>query len=333
MSTLRSYLMFDSAGSRNLWTNLFGFEEEESAGDVIFFWIFELFVVFGTVYWAWQWAQYIPRISDIVLPLGIANYVDVSFMFNDTLPYVNLGLIALFSVLGFLRVHRYAYMVAFLLLHMQFAARYVLGEIPHSSNILGMAILGLGIAFIAFRAPAHRRKFVLGYSYFFVGLGYTLAGFCKIIGTGLFWSDGRHLWMWIHEKGIDAFAKFGVLEFNWLQEAALSSFSVATLFLTIGLLSELAAVLMWWRPLRTPVVLAVIGLHVGIYLVMGIMFWITFGILILLALPWSRWIDAALPADMARRIRQRGSAAGYAINGKATAAPAEPAQAAGAERA
>lgn len=312
MNTLLSYLTFNDIGSWNLWKNLFAFDEEETAGDIVFFWIFELFIVGSTIYWAWHWAQYIPRISDIVLPLGIANYIDVSFMFNGTLPYVNLALIAGLSVLGLLRVHRYAYIGAFLLLHLQFASRYVLGEIPHSSNVLGMAILGFGLAFIVFQSAAHRRKFVLGYNYFFIGLGYTLAGFCKLIGTGIFWSDGRHLWMWIHEKGVDAFAKFGVLEFNWLQEAALSSFSVATLFLTIGLLSELAAFLMWWRPFRTPVVFAVLGLHVGIYLVMGIMFWITFLILILLALPWARWIDAVLPEDWAQRIRARADATGTA---------------------
>jgi len=328
MNTLLSYLTFDSAGSWNLWRNLFGFDEQETAGDIVFFWLFELFIVGSTMSWAWYWAQYIPRISDIVLPLGMANYIDVSFMFNGTLPYVNAALISGLAVLGLLRVHRYAYMGAFLLLHLQFASRYVLGEIPHSSNVLGMAVLGFALALIVFQRAAHRRKFVIGYNYFFIGLGYTLAGICKLIGTGMFWSDGRHLWMWIHEKGIDAFAKFGVLEFNWIQEAALNSFSVATLFLTIGLLSELAAVLMWWRPLRTPVVLAVIGLHVGIYMVMGIMFSITFAILILLALPWARWIDAVLPDAWAQRIRERAHAAPPAD----THAPRAP-QAAGAERA
>jgi hypothetical protein len=112
-----------------------------------------------------------------------------------------------------------------------------------------------------------------------------------------------------------------------MQELALSSFSVATLFLTIGLLSELAAVLMWWRPLRTPVVLAVLGLHVGIYMVMGIMFSITFAILVMLALPWARWIDAVLPDSWAQRIRERADAADPA-NAPAERTP----QATGAER-
>jgi hypothetical protein len=327
MNAFRSYLTFDSVGSWNLWHNLFGFEEEETAGDLLFFWLFELFIVGSTVSYAWHWAQYIPSISGVALPLGVANYIDVSFMFNSILPYVNLGLITTFALLGLLRVHRYAYMAAFLLLHLQFVARYVLGAIPHSSNVLGMAVLGFALALIVFQRAAHRRKFVLGYNYFFIGLGYTLAGFSKLVGTGIFWSDGRHLWMWIHEKGVDSFAKFGVLEFNWMQELALSSFSVATLFLTIGLLSELAAVLMWWRPLRTPVVLAVLGLHVGIYMVMGIMFSITFAILVMLALPWARWIDAVLPDSWAQRIRERADAADPA-NAPAERTP----QATGAER-
>lgn len=303
MKSLLSCLTFSSIESRNLWRNLFGFDEEETAGEILFVRLFELFIVGSTIYWAWHWATYIPRISDIVLPLGIANYIDVSFMFNETLPYINLTLIAGFLLLGFFRVYKYAYLIAFLLLHFQFAARYVLGEIPHSSNVMGMIVLGLALAMLVFQSAKHRRKFVIGYSYFFIGLGYTLAGICKIIGTGIFWSDGRHLWIWIYEKGIDDFAKFGVLEFNWVQEVALSSFSVATLFLTIGLISELLAFLMWWRPLRTPLVLAVIGLHIGIYVIMNIMFGITFLILILLALPWHRWIDAVLSDRAAARIR------------------------------
>jgi hypothetical protein len=50
---------------------------------------------------------------------------------------------------------------------------------------------------------------------------------------------------------------------------------------------------MWWRRFRTPALLAVIGLHVGIYWAMNIMFWITFYELILLALPGVVWFRLA----------------------------------------
>ena len=306
LQSLLPYVSFSSAGTRNLWTNLFDFERDETAGEIIFFRLFELFIVGATLYLAWSWGQYITRISDIVLPLGIAIYVDVSFMFGNALPLINAGLISALALAGFLRLSRYAYFAAFLLLHLQFATRYVLGEIPHSSNVLGMTLLGLSLAMLLFQNPRVRRRFTLGFTYFFIGLGYTIAAFCKFIGTGLFWSDGRHLWLWIHEKGIDGLALRGTLDFNLLQEVALASMTVATLFLTIGLLSELFAFLMWWRPLRTPLVLAVIGLHLGIYWIMDIMFTITFMQLILLALPWAVWIDRLVP-DTAKRLLLRGA--------------------------
>jgi hypothetical protein len=300
MKRLLAYLTFDSLGTWNLWDNLFAPDRAETLGDRLFFRLFELFVVGGTIYLAWYWGQYIPRISDIVLPLGIAQYVDPSFMYGTSLPYVNVGLITALVVLGYLRVSRYAYIAAFLLLHVQFAARYVLGEIPHSSNVLGMTLLGLALATLLFREASARRRFTFGFTYFFVGLGYTLAAFCKLIGTGPSWIDGRHLWMWIHEKSIDAFALTGELQFNLLQELALSNEWLATTMLTFSLMGELGAVLMWWRPLRTPAVLVVIGLHLGIYWIMNIMFYLTFYELLLLALPWAVWLNRLLPDRVLR---------------------------------
>lgn len=295
MKHLLPLLTFDSVGTWNLWDNLFASTGDETQGDRLFFRLFELFVAGGTIYLAWYWGQYIPRISDIVLPLGIAQYVDVSFMYGTALPYANAAAITVLVVIGYLRVSRYAYAGAFLLLHFQFATRYVLGEIPHSSNVLGMTLLGLALATLLFRTGPQRRRFTLGFTYFFVGLGYTLAAVCKLIGTGPSWVDGRHLWMWIHEKSIDAFALTGDLHFNLLQELALSNEWMATTMLTVSLLGELGAILMWWRPLRTPMVLAVIGLHLGIHWVMNIMFYLTFYELLLLVLPWGVWLDRLLP--------------------------------------
>ena len=271
--------------------NLFDFERPETNGDLIFFKAFELFILLGISNLAWSWGFYILRISDVVLPLGIARYVDVSFMFEYQLSLVNAALITGLMVAGFFRLTKYAYLSALLLLHLQYAARYSLGEIPHSSNKIGMTLLGLCLAMLLFSDDRHRRRFTLGFTYFFVGLGYTLSAFCKLIGTGLGWPDGRHLWMWINEKSIDSFAKTGMLEFNLLQELALSGQALATMFLAIGLLTELFAFLAWWRRFRLPVLTSVIGLHIGIYLVMNIFFALSVYELLLLAFPWPAWLN------------------------------------------
>lgn len=281
----------------NLLEQLFDFERESTTGEAVFFKLFEAFVATGTLYLAWTWGAYILRISDVVLPLGLAQYVDVSFMFGNVLPLVNAGVISLLVLLGFFRLTRYAYLAAFLLLHLQYAARYSLGEIPHSANMLGMTVLAFALAMLIYDRPVHRRRFALGFTYFFVGLGYTLAGLSKLVGTGLAWSDGRHLWMWINEKGIDAFSKTGVLDYNWLQTLSLEQYWVATAFLTFGLLTELVAFLMWWKRFRMPVIVAVLGLHLGIYIIMNIMFYLSFIELIFLGFPWAVWIDRFLLAS------------------------------------
>lgn len=273
---------------------LFDYDREETTGEIVFFKLFELFIGVSAIHMAWDWGLYILRISDIVLPLGIANYIDVSFLFGNGLSLGVAGLVTLFVALGFFRVHNYAYLIAFLFLHLQFAARYTLGEIPHSSNVVGMTLLGFATAMILFENAKVRRRFTMGYTYFFVGLGYTLAGICKLIGTGFFWSDGRHLWIWIHEKAVDAMGYTGILDYNVMQELALASVFFATISLTFGILSELFSWLMWWRRFRLPILLAVLALHVGIYVLMNIMFWHTFWELILLAFPWAKWIDAYL---------------------------------------
>lgn len=278
----------------NLFENLFESEREETAGEIVFFKLFELFVAAGTLYLAWTWGAYVQRISDVVLPLGIAQYIDVSFMFGNALPLLNAGLISVFVVLGFFRVTRFAYLTAFLLLHLQYAARYSLGEIPHSSNMLGMTLLALALATLVFRDARFRRRFTLGFTYFFVGLGYTLSAFCKLVATGPSWPDGRHLWLWINEKSVDALSKAGAIDLNVLQELALSDYTVATAFLAVGLLTELCAWLMWWRRFRMPVIVAVIGLHLGIYLVMNIPFYLAVIELLLLGFPWAAALDRFL---------------------------------------
>ena len=284
---------------------LFDYERTETQGEIIFFKIFELFIAFCTIQYAWMWGFYILRLSDVVLELGVAQYIDVSIFFEHNLALIIAALITIFVILGFFRITKYAYLVAMLLLHLQFAIRFTQGEIPHSSNVLGMLLLGLALAVYMFNEARFRRRFTLGFAYFFIGLGYTMAAICKLIGTGIFWSHGHHLWIWIHEKAIDAFAYTGVLDYNILQQISLESTMFATTILTIGLLSEFFAWLMWWRRPRTLIFMAVLGLHLGIYIVMNIMFWQTFYALILLGFPWATWIDKMLNAFTPIQTRER----------------------------
>jgi hypothetical protein len=285
-----------------IFQNLFGFELEETKGEIVFFKLFELFVIGATIHLVWQWGAYIPRISDVVLPLGIAQYIDISFMFGDWNGLINAGLITALVIVGYFRLWRFAYLTAFLLVHLQYAARFSLGEIPHSSNLIVMSLLGLALAMPAFTDAVHRRRFALGFTYFFIGLGYTLAGISKLGGTGLGWADGRHLWMWVNEKSVDVLSKTGVFEPNFMQEIVLTSLVVATLFLAIGILTELFAFLVWFRKLRTPVILAVLGLHIGIDLIMNIFFYLSVMLLVILGFPWAKLIDRALEAPVFRRV-------------------------------
>jgi hypothetical protein len=153
-----------------------------------------------------------------------------------------------------------------------------------------MTLMGLALALAAFDAERLRRRFTLGFTYFFVGLGYTSAAVCKLVATGPQWVDGRHLQLWIYEKSVDVFAATGTFNFTFAQELALNHYWIATLFLTIGLVTELFAVAMWWPQFRVPTVLAVLALHGGIYLTMRIVFGITTVELILLTLLGVPWI-------------------------------------------
>ncbi len=288
--------------------SLFSFERAETAGDRVFFRIFELFVGLATIYLTWQWGMYTLLISDIVLPLGIARFVDVSFMFGNNLPLWNAATITLLVAFAFFRVPwlvRYGYALAFLLLLFQYAARYSLGEIPHSSNMAGMTLLGIALGRVVFGLSKDARRFALGFTYFFVGLGYTLAACSKLVASGPTWVSGQHLWMWINEKAIDLMAKTGVFEYNWLQELLLEHYWMATAVLTFGLLCEALAFLVWWPRFRTPIIFAILGLHIGIFYSMNIIFKLSMLELILLGLPWGAWIDKLADSPVGAMIRNR----------------------------
>ena len=274
--------------------NLFDFEREETVGEILFYRFFELVVVYWTIEYAWRWGPYLGRLSDTVLPLGIAEYVDITFMFEHSLGIVNAVLMTVFVLVGFFRLWRYAYPVTMLLFHLHYAARFSQGEISHGSNFVGTAIFMMAVATLAYKHRKEIRRATLGLCYFFFGLGYTSAALCKLGGTGLTWSDGRHLWMWIQERTIDKFSLLGTVEYNWLQELAIDHHLIATAILTFGLLTEFFAFLFWFKRTRPLAGTLLAGMHIGIWGVMRLTFSANTYLLIILAYPWERLIDWGL---------------------------------------
>ena len=294
---MQSSTTSDPGFLQRLGRELFGFERPETTGDRIHFRVVELVLVVAAAHLCWTWGWYIQRnVSEPLLELGLAQYIDVSFMFSHYLAVGNAILIVGLLVLGLFRVWRPAYFVALLLFHLQYVSRYILGEISHGSNFVGMGILGLGLAHLWFSEEQSRRRFTFGFLYFFIGLGYTSAGMCKLVGTGITWADGHHLWMWIMERKVDVMAGTGAFEPNLLQELILSNVTVGTLILTFGHLAELSGILAWWRQFRYPVMLLLVGMHFGIVVSMNIVFFWTTALLCLLALPWGAVIDRAWAA-------------------------------------
>lgn len=274
---------------------LFGDDSSETQGDRLYFRAVELFLLAYAVYFCWTWGVYIQQnISSVLLPLGLAQYIDVSFMFDHYVALANAGLVALLGLIGFLRLWRPAYLLALLGFHLQYVARYCLGEISHGSNLVGLGILGLGLALVAFRSESNRRRFTFGFLYFFIGLGYTSAAICKLIGTGITWPDGRHLLMWIAERKVDTISRFGAFDPSFIQEMVFYDYHFGTLFLTFGLLVEFFSFLIWWRKPRHVVLLLMVVMHFGIVFSMNIFFQASTYFLILLAVPWNRVIDSIL---------------------------------------
>jgi hypothetical protein len=284
----------------SFFNQLFQTDKPRTEGELWYFKFFELFVGAYVIKYAWEWAAYIPRNSDVVLPLGIANYIDISFMFGDVWPVVNAIFITLLCILCFFRIQfRWQYFLVLVLLHFQFAARYSQGEIPHSMNMIGMSLLALALATFLFKKPWEVSRFTFGSVYFFVGLSYFSAAISKLIGTGLYWFDGRHLWLWIAEKGIDILSRTGTFEPNFLQEMALQSLPVASVILLIGWLTEFAGVFVWSNKYRSYAITAIIAMHIGITLSMNIRFDAYVLELLIIGYPWNKLLDkyrSRLPA-------------------------------------
>lgn len=274
-----------------LFDHLFNLPDPDSEGAKIQLRAFECFTVLYTLIYSWEWARYVPRLSDVVLPLGMAHYINVEVFFGP-LATLNALLITVCCLIPLLfKQARWLYLPAFLLFHLQYVVRFSQGEIPHSSNLVGFSLLGLAIGAVAVGDIKKALPFAFGFTIFFIGLSYLSAGISKLVATGITWPDGKHLWLWIGEKAIDILSKTGDFRLNWIQRLALTHQGMATMILTFGLLTELSGFLIWWRRWRPYITLALIGMHIGIDFAMNIFFKAFTIQLIIMGFPWNLWIN------------------------------------------
>lgn len=273
---------------------LFGFRGERRPAEMWSARIVETVVVLLTLHFVWKWAEETQRISEVVRPLAFAVWFDLSFLFGP-IDYVLVAMLTLFSLIGYFRLSRWAYSVAFLLLVLEYSTRYCLGEIAHSANLVGSAFFGLALGHLLFSMPHLQSRFFLGMTHFLCGLGYTLAAFSKLFATGWGWSSGTHLWVWIRSRDLHDVVLRGHSELNAVQELVLSHWWLATACLTFGWATEALAWTVWVRRIRPFALMGVVGLHVGIYFTMGITFAHASLLLVTLIIPWERVRGALLP--------------------------------------
>lgn len=285
--------------------NLFGNNKSETRGELLYYKLFEVLVILFTVLYLWRWAEYIPKLGVVLLPLGIANYVDVSFMFEGTWSYFNASLATISLLFGFFKINRFSYLIALLLFHLQYVARFSQGEISHGSNMVGMALLALAVAHIVFENYSNQRKFAVGATIFFFGLGYTSAAICKLIGTGPDWIAGSHLWLWMAERATDRLSQHGAFSYNFLQEMILENRWMATLTLLFGITTEFFGFLFWFKKTRPIAATLLIGMHIGILLTMNISFSKYMYLLLLLGYPWYQLFDKLLSLKPDSILNQR----------------------------
>jgi hypothetical protein len=278
----------------SFYSHLFQFDREETRGDYILIKFLEFVMLFQVLMYAWRWAGYMPLLSEVILPLGIANYMDVTFMFQSGFAYANAALITIFMLIGFLDKWRFSYIIALLFFHLHYVSRYSQGEISHGSNLTAMVLLSFALAAIFFQDKSVRRKISFGFVIFFGGLGYVSAAMSKLIGGGIFWSDGAHMYLWMGERSIDRLSQDGLFEFNLLQNLMFDHYWLSTLILTFGLLVELTGFLLWFKKTRWIQATLLIGMHVGILVTMNIYFGPYIYILLIIGFPWNDWINRVL---------------------------------------
>lgn len=293
---------------------LFAFERKETRGEVLRFQLLQLFLLGWSVYFAWSWGLFIRQIPTIVVPQGIARDLDLSWIVGSDLALVNAGLITLCAggvLLG--RAEHASSVLLLVLLHVQYVARHCLSKVVHGSQYVGMALLALALAIWLMPTVTSRRRFTLGATLLFMGVGYVCAAISKLAAHGLRWPDGTHLWLWIGEKGVDQLSELGRNELNTLQRLCLEHWWLATAFLALGLVTEACGFLLWFPRTRVPITLALIGMHLGVYWSMDILFDTYIYQLVLVGLPLPALFDALL----SRRDETARAAAARSSDGSA----------------
>ncbi|HYW36443.1 MAG TPA: hypothetical protein VE868_13625 [Balneolaceae bacterium] len=275
----------------SFFTQLFNADREETNGSVLLFLIFETVTIYQVILFAWKWAFYIPQLAHVVMPVGIAYYVNISFMFSGPYAILNASLITLFLLLGYFRKGRIFYILALLAMHLQYVARFSQGKVGHGSVFTGMALLCLALTTLFISNDEQRRKLTIGLFLFFMALGYTSASFCKLIASGPGWVHGSHLFLWMKERAVDAQAQNGVYHFNFVQRLLLNHKWLATMILTFGLLTELSGFMLCFRRTRWIEATLLIGMHFGVLIIMDISFMHFLVDVIILGYPWASLFD------------------------------------------
>lgn len=279
---------------------LLGYGRPETVGERLYLRCFELFVCGWAILFAWQWAGYLPRLGGVISPAGVGHWIDLSVLFEPVLARTNAALITLCCIVGMLHVFRPAYAIAIVAMHVQFAARYSQGKIPHGATLIGVGLLGLALGALLERRPLWAQRFALGFTVLFTAIGYTSAALCKLGASGPGWIAGEHLVLWIHERLVDAGGKYGEGSLNSVQVMLLDHPPLATLSLTFGLVMEAIALLAILPRFRPWVFGLLILMHVGIWISMDILFDVNVYFLILLAFPWGTWLHGAASAVLGR---------------------------------
>lgn len=267
----------------------------------------ELLIAVQVIIFSWNWGFYIEHFSKPAVPVGIAEQVNLTFLYHHQLALVNAGLITVVMLLGYFRKGGWTYFLALLLMHVQYAARFSQGKIGHGSVFTGLLLMALAISAVMFKHGSERRKVSAGLMVFFVGLAYDLAAFSKLIAAGIFWPSGSHLWLWIHERAIDLISAHGSYTYNILQHAVLTHYWLATLFLISGWSIEFCGFTFWFKKTRPYITTFLIMMHIGILFIMNIDFLPYMQILIVLGYPWSRLFDKYLESGNSNMLSRLAS--------------------------
>lgn len=264
-----------------------GESRSETRSERLRFRLFELIVIFWVLRLVWVWGTQIPDADYTGAASGLANYLDLSFLRSNGLSLLNAGIVSIFAVAGLIRILRPAYAVVLVLMHVQYSALFGMATIDHASHVIGMCMLGLSIAAIAFKSGPNRRRFALGFAWLSMGFGYTVSAATKVIASGPRWVEGNNLWTWINERTTDLVAGTGEFELNVLQQLLLDNWWLATGALTLGLVCQATGFFLWFRRARHYQAAALLVVHAGAFLALGISAQPAMWLLALFAVPWA----------------------------------------------